>query len=259
MVLFKIYIDMKNIPLFFFFLLTVLILFTSCKERNHSDVIVININTLKEDEKTFEELFKKKRTIELETTEESYFNHESVRRVMFTHDKIIIRQNFVPHLMVFDISGKFLFKMDKSGRGPGEYGSRIEDIYIYKDTIIVRNQTDFYLYDDNGLFIRELDVKENVHSFIITTDGNLMIDRDLRELDESNWDNYYSVKLYSIDGTELKSLFKRDIHSKSTFFIGALPSLYIDERDDIYIFLLCQKTLSIPMINGIPLLERYMN
>lgn len=226
-------INMRNIALLF--LMISFLIFASCKRKIQTDTIVIDIDVLKESDKTFEELFKKKKTIELETTEESFFNHESVIRVMFTHDKIIIKQNFVPYLMIFDISGKFLFKMDKSGRGPGEYGSRIDDIYLHNDTIIVRSQTDFYLYDDNGLFIRKLDIKESVHSFIITPDDNVMIDRDLRGIDESNWDNYYAVKLYSKNGIELKSLLKRDLRTNATLFIGTSPSLYIDNGDDIYL------------------------
>ena len=102
-------------------LLSALFLLVSCKNdspQNAGRSILVNTNKI--DTTSFFLDDKLNKHIVLETTPESTIG---------TIDKLIVRENKIyimdkeitKSLFVFSIEGKFLYKINRAGRGPGEY------------------------------------------------------------------------------------------------------------------------------------------
>ena len=77
-----------------------------------------------------------------------------------TDDRIVVRDG--QRLLVFDQNGRFLNKIGKRGRAPGEYGA-IDHFYISKKQEIVifrksrgeKSDSGWTLYGDNGRRVEE--------------------------------------------------------------------------------------------------------
>lgn len=94
-----------------------LILFSGCKTRTDL-VTVIDFGTLRN--MSVSELFSGIEMIPLETTDESLLGW--IDHIEFYEDKIYVFQSNVGSgVFVFSKDGKFLSKLSRQGRGPGEY------------------------------------------------------------------------------------------------------------------------------------------
>jgi hypothetical protein len=88
------------------------------------------------------------RYIPLETNENSLIR---------TIDKVIIRdkcfflQSNSTHVMCYDFKGNFLYKLDRTGRGPGEYLSIYDfDISANGKTLVILSKSKIILYKNTG-------------------------------------------------------------------------------------------------------------
>jgi hypothetical protein len=79
------------------------------------------------------DLFEQIKVIPLETTDSSLVGGY-VGRIEIWDNKIFLLNELQSHknILCFDLSGKFLFKIDKMGQGPGEY-TYLDDIFIDKN------------------------------------------------------------------------------------------------------------------------------
>lgn len=116
--------------------------------------------------------------IPLQTTDRSLMEG-SVRRVLLREKTIYLSNG--KNIMCFDIEGRFLFKLDKQGRGPGEY-TIIFDFDVDSDNkyLIIPNYSRllFYGISDTGFsFQRSLAFQEPVlyKSDIIPETENIFI------------------------------------------------------------------------------------
>lgn len=79
-----------------------------------------------------------------------------IEKILFVNDNIYIKDRISKILYVFSRGGEFMFKIDKQGRGPGEYIS-ISDFDVNKNNnnIYVYSAGDAKIlkYDDHGVFI----------------------------------------------------------------------------------------------------------
>lgn len=107
------------------------------------------------------ELFSDCKIIELETTEESYF--ASIGRVYRDSCYIYILDDRLHSVLLFDKTGKFVRKIHKIGRGPGEY-IQLSDITI----------------DENGFLFLMADIPEKA---IVQSNNGTLIEQIL--LDEA--------------------------------------------------------------------------
>ncbi|WP_106832089.1 6-bladed beta-propeller [Parabacteroides pacaensis] len=115
--------------------------------------------------------FKEPQAIVLETTEESLMT--SIRRIFTDDNRLFIYDRQLHNIFIFDITGKYISKIDSKGQGPGEY-SQICDFTIdpIKKHIIllcdIPEKRMYFTYD--GTFIKE----ESLPDFYLklTTDGN---------------------------------------------------------------------------------------
>jgi hypothetical protein len=150
-------------------LISLMIIFCSCGRKDTNDSSdadsIIEIDLLSEPESKVKKLSEFAANIEyipLQTTENSLMSSNNVRKIINTNKKIYI--NNFEGILCFNMDGKFLFKLDNRGRGPGEYTS-IFDFDISSDNkyLTIPNYSKLLLYgiSDTGFsFQRTLTLKD---------------------------------------------------------------------------------------------------
>ena len=116
--------------------------------------------------------------IPLETTEDNLIGE--VGRIVFIDNNYYIkstngRQN--AKIFVFDANGRYQFKIDHRGVGPGEY-VEMTDFQIVQDSLLMTVSNGDYksnLYDLKGAFIKELNYKYNITEFQPLLDGTIFL------------------------------------------------------------------------------------
>jgi hypothetical protein len=128
----------------------------SSNDNPFKDVpIIINIDSVKLDALKFSHI----QYIQLETTDECLIGRTV--KVLIKDSKIYVADfNKAMALFVFDMNGKFLFKIARRGQGPGDYVSFFDfdiqsngDIYMFDQhtkKILIYNQTGEYLRKINS-------------------------------------------------------------------------------------------------------------
>lgn len=135
-----------------------------------------DINNLLQIDSIFSDI----RTIPLETNEECLIT--SIVKVRFHADKMFL-QDHAEKLFVFNTNGKFLYKIGKKGRGPGEF-LELRDFDIDKDgNIYILEFQKILKYSNDGTFLTRFPfhfTKNNkIHcnpiQFALKSDGNFLI------------------------------------------------------------------------------------
>jgi hypothetical protein len=120
-------------------LILLMIFFCSCgrkvDQKNNGTIKVIDLTSEPESEITkVSDIATNLDYIPLQTTENSLIKF--VNEVIKYDDKIYVRSS--SELLCFDIRGKFLYKLSRAGRGPGEYLSIFDfDVSSDNQTLIV--------------------------------------------------------------------------------------------------------------------------
>jgi hypothetical protein len=109
--------------------------------------------------------------VPFETTPESLMDRI---KQLWLNDSIIIVNCYKAGLLMFQIDGKFIRKIGKPGRGPGEYGL-IFDFDVIHDTIYVScsGRRGFLRYKFDGTFCDEIRLKYQPVFFSTTSDQKL--------------------------------------------------------------------------------------
>jgi hypothetical protein len=108
--------------------------------------------------------------IPLETTTESILSN--IDNIIFSKDKIFIL-NRKKGVYIFSQEGRYINKIDRIGRGPGEYLRPVEfDINPFNKTISILDWSNkkLFIYDFHGNFIKDIMFKENFQSFVYDDD-----------------------------------------------------------------------------------------
>ncbi|MBB4620324.1 6-bladed beta-propeller [Parabacteroides faecis] len=125
------------------------LLFFSCNKKDNTYQGKVLSVELKENELDPSHLFSKVEIIPLETTDESLIT--SIHQIIEYNNRFYILDDRISVLFCFDKSGKFLYKIDKTGDGPEEYN-------LISETII--NQNKIYMLSPMG-FIHVYDIEGN--------------------------------------------------------------------------------------------------
>lgn len=120
-----------------------MVIFCSCGPKRTYEISnsdsVIEIDLLSEPKSTIKKLSDFAENVEyipLQTTENSLLG-EFVRKIISIDNRIYIKNGGLEgEIMCFDMDGRFLFKLDNKGRGPGEYTS-IFDFDVSSDNEIL--------------------------------------------------------------------------------------------------------------------------
>ncbi len=145
----------------YMFLMIAALLLCTCKSRQDSPVTTIDVLSPAGTEiKNLSEIAANIRYIPLETHPDAFM--KGVGSLKEGNDKFYI--NTVLELLCFDKTGKFLYKLEQQGRGPGQYTYLSDyDIRPEKSRVIVltRGKLNFYNESDTGFYLqKKLDLQK---------------------------------------------------------------------------------------------------
>ena len=139
--------------------------------------------------------------IPLETTDSSLIS--SIDKIEFENDKYYILDKTINSILIFNDKGKFEKKLNKIGKGPGEYIT-IFDFDVSKDSkiwIYDNAKSKMIIYDHDFTFV-EHKLKFHFESFIINDSENIIV-RNLY----SNGNIHNRIALYNIINNNYSALF----------------------------------------------------
>jgi hypothetical protein len=180
--------------------LILLVICISCSSgRNNSDVITIDVESPSAMEiKNISDIATDVRYIPLETHPDALMRF--VNYLKTGNDRFYI--STVLEILCFDKNGKFLYKLNQQGRGPGEY-VYLSDYDILPEkkemTVITRGKLNFYNENDSGfMLVRQIDLKTNPGYIDYLDDKNLLLTFAV-----SNGENKFQNIVLSLDGDTL--------------------------------------------------------
>lgn len=137
------------------------------KIRDKKKISTINLSNLKKKNYHIDSVYENFRYIKLESTTNSLIGKYD--KIKFENDTIYVleKSNSQQCIFAFNTNGKFLFKIDAKGRGPGEY-IKIDDFYINTSSkyIGVLSNSKILKYSFNGEAVGELNFKDQYVSNI---------------------------------------------------------------------------------------------
>ncbi|WP_439488057.1 6-bladed beta-propeller [Algoriphagus sp.] len=201
---------MKKLTIFFLIVPFLWNVF-SCSSKNQleveSDRLYIDLEV--EDSLRWEDLFEKVEVIPLEFTSESMLT--DVDKILPQDDHFLIFDQKAQVLYKFDLKGKYISKLDKSGEGPDEY-QLIYDVSInpYTGNIeLLSGYGSFFIYDKSFEWVETFDFPEMISAskFDYFSEDVIIL--------YSQFDREYTLRLYS--RSEEKHLNKMNQPTKSVF------------------------------------------
>jgi hypothetical protein len=146
-----------------------------------------------------DEMFEGYDHVALETTPDCYV--AEITRAEVTDDRIYILDERVSKAcFVFDRKGKYVGKIQRFGRGPGEYAS-IGDIQVHKGLVYLydRVNSSIKVYTEIGEFKKEYRLKDRFNHFLVVDDNSIWLSS------ERSGDPGYNFVLYDCTSGEYRA------------------------------------------------------
>lgn len=171
----------------------IILTFWSCNSKHNlktssnsnTNVQIFNLENFT-DELSDSLIIKELKYIPLETRDECLMS--SVQKILVVDNKIYILDNDVANsIFVFSIEGKFIYKINKQGKGPGEYLSVTDFDVDNFGNIFVNDQMSRKIikYSDNGTNSLEIFNDELCYLYLSYVNDSLVIFEDYRYFTDS--------------------------------------------------------------------------
>lgn len=220
----------------------------SCKSKNASDDFegkVLYAPLLKSEKTelpTYQGYWASVDTIVLESsTTESLLDR--IGSVRFA-DKHIFVSTMSSALHIFDYQGNHIKKIQKIGRGPGEYDILVHfDLQEEKQLISIADMSNIMrIYNFNGDFIRQFDMKTGINDFVVLSNG------------------HYIFLNIDDDRNEKRGLYETDEQGNIIRYFYELPEYYWHiSRSSPYLIHLSQDVISCYGLEDTDLIYRFEN
>jgi hypothetical protein len=215
---------MKNTHFYYIFIL----LFLSCKkDHNTQDTIQLKISSENyHKEIKLSSIIEEAHYIRLETNDECLLG-SLIKKIIVTDNKIYILELNTNSIFVFDINGNYIFKINRVGKGPGEYISP-GDFQVNEKTgtisvLDVVNKKINY-YDAAGNFISDLTFKYRCLSYAFQDDF-IYLDRANARYTSNDQDFDHNVYILLKDGKLINKFLPTKKYLENFVFIASSPFL----------------------------------
>lgn len=186
----------KNIiPLIF-----ITLLITNCQRNTSQTVRTIEINPADSTDSGFSDYFEMEQYIVLESADSSLM--QSIRKIYIANDKIFIVTWGDAQILIFDINGKFISKINKNGRGPEEYSYAVDfSISSNGDTICLFDKefAKLIYYSPNGKFYLSKSLNADLETYLALPNGNTVGYSHLNYVEPLN-DTIYQLWYFDKNG-----------------------------------------------------------
>lgn len=183
------------IPLIFITLLII-----NCQRNTSQTVRTIEINPADSTDSGFSDYFEMEQYIVLESSDSSLM--QSIRKIYIANNKIFILTWGDAQILIFDINGKFLSKINKNGRGPEEYSYAVDfSISSNGDTICLfdKELAKLIYYSPNGKFYLSKSLNADLETYLALPNGNIVGYSHLNYVEPFN-DTIYQLWYFDKNG-----------------------------------------------------------
>lgn len=178
----------------------------SCSDRNTADYQVFKVDPTSESKESFDRFYHLKEVIPLETTDSSVMG--DIMKVISAKDRIFVAPWNGKSIFMFDRKGKYLSRIDKEGRGPGEY-LRISDFMVTEEPeeiVLYAREGKLNFYDWEGNFLREQRTHLFINGMERLPDGSLVANYALSQKTLFR-DTAFIVRVQNAEGVWVKGFF----------------------------------------------------
>jgi hypothetical protein len=158
------------IPLVFIALLT-----ANCQRHTSESVRTIEINPADTADSGFSDYFEMEQFIVLESSDSSVM--QTIRKIYIANNKIFILTWGDAQILIFDMNGKFISKINKYGRGPEEYSYAVDfSISSEGDTICLfdKHLSKLFYYSPNGKFYFSKSLNTDLETYLALPNGRIV-------------------------------------------------------------------------------------
>lgn len=156
-------------------LLVAALSFSCQRNKISSEGTRIQIDPADSLKKGFSDFFELEKFIVLESSDSSVMRE--IRKISVINDRIFILTWGDPQILIFNTNGDFISKVDRYGRGPGEYTYAV-DMYVAPggDTITLFDKSlkKLLSYNTKGDFLGEVDLKTDLETFTKLPNGEIL-------------------------------------------------------------------------------------
>lgn len=154
-------------------LILIILLISNCQRDASHTVRTIEINPADSTGSGFSDYFEMEQYIVLESSDSSLM--QSVRKIYIANNKIFILTWGDAQILIFDINGKFISKINNYGRGPEEYSYAVDfSISSNGDTICLYDKalTKLIYYSPNGKFYLSKPLNADLETYLALPNGS---------------------------------------------------------------------------------------
>lgn len=186
----------KNIiPLIF-----ITLLITNCQRNTSQTVRTIEINPADSTDSGFSDYFEMEQYIVLESSDSSLM--QSIRKIYIANNKIFILTWGDAQILIFDINGKFISKINNNGRGPEEYSYAVDfSISSNGDTICLfdKELAKLLYYSPTGKFYLSKSLNADLETYLALPNGRTVGYSHLNYVEPLN-DTIYQLWYFDKNG-----------------------------------------------------------
>lgn len=178
----------------------------SCSEKNTTSYQVFKVDPNSESKESFDYFYRLKEVVPLETTDSSVMG--DIMKVISVKDRIFVAPWNGKSIFIFDRKGKYLSRIDKEGRGPGEY-LKISDFMVTeqpKEILVYAQEGKLNFYDWQGNFLREGKMDNFVNGVERLPDGGWLANYAL-SLNTLFQDSVFMMRVMTPEGECVKGFF----------------------------------------------------
>jgi hypothetical protein len=181
-------------------LILITLLLANCQNDTSPTVRTIEINPTDSTGTEFSDYFEMEQYIVLETSDSSLM--QNIRKIYIANNKIFILTWGDAQILIFDINGKFIGKINKNGRGPEEYSYAVDfSISSNGDTLCLfdKELAKLIYYSPNGKFFFSKSLNADLETYLALPDGNIVGYSHLNYVEPLN-DTIYQLWYFDKNG-----------------------------------------------------------